>query len=118
MHNQIGCMLTNKFQHIILPPFETSKMQQEECLQSVTKRMMGSLSSYRFKEKLKAQCQRKGRDLHIESEACTTKTCGSCGQMRKVGGSHVYKCECGYEMDRDVHGARNIFIRYQTCCVC
>lgn len=114
LHNQVASMLTNKFQHIILPPFETSKMLQEDCIQSNTKRMMGALSFYRFKNKLIAQSQRKKRDLHIESEACTTKTCGLCGSQKKVGGTHVYKCPCGYEMDRDVHGARNIFIRYQT----
>lgn len=108
LHNQSACMLTNKFENIILPPFETSKMLQEDKMYSSTKRMMGSLSFYRFKKKLEAQCQRKLRNLYIQSEACTTKTCGSCGKRNDVGYAHVY--ECGW----DIHGARNIFIRYQT----
>ena len=61
-----------------------------------------------FKKKLEAQCQRKLRNLYIQSEACTTKTCGSCGKRNDVGYADVY--ECGW----DIHGARNIFIRYQT----
>lgn len=119
LHNQLASKLTNTFQHIILPPFETSKMIQEESyLQSATKRMMGALSFYRFKCKLTSQCKRKNRNLYIESEACTTKTCGQCGMFHhKLGGNKTYKCSgCNYEMDRDVHGSRNIFIRYQTKC--
>jgi hypothetical protein len=33
-------MLTNKFENIILPPFETSKMLEEDKMYSSTKRMM------------------------------------------------------------------------------
>jgi len=44
-----------------------------------------------FKKKLEAQCQRKLRNLYIQSEACTTKTCG---KRNDVGYAHVY--ECGY----------------------
>ena len=46
---------------------------------------MGSLSFYRFKQKMITQCHRKKRYLHIESDACTTKACGLCGKMKKVG---------------------------------
>ena len=50
--------------------------------------------------------------------AHTTKTCGCCGHIwNNVGGSKVYKCQnenCNYELDRDVHGARNILIKYYS----
>lgn len=117
LHNQVVSELTNNFQHIIISPFTTSVMLQSDKLASTTKRMMGTLSFYRFKQKMVAQCQRKGRDLHIESEAYTTKCCGICGNCNAIGGNKVYKCtNCDYEIDRDVHGGRNFFIRYQTCC--
>jgi transposase len=41
----------------------------------------------------------------------STKLCTSCGTLNKIGlDERVYKCECGYEEDRDVHSARNILI--------
>ena len=47
------------------------------------------------------------------SEAYTSKTCGNCGVMNmKLGSSEVFKCgSCGLCADRDIHAARNIFLR-------
>ena len=32
-------------------------------------------------------------------------------QLNNVGGSKIYSCSCGYTLDRDYHGARNICIK-------
>ena len=47
------------------------------------------------------------------NEAYTSKTCSECGYLkRNLGGSKVYHCdECGSVMDRDVNGAKNIFLK-------
>jgi putative transposase len=49
-------------------------------------------------------------------ESYTTKTCGCCGKINtKVGGSSTFNCEkSGYKEDRDVNGARNIWIKTMT----
>ena len=113
LHNQVGAYLTNNFEHILLPEFGTSEMVKQNKLQACTKRMMNSLSFYRFKEKLKEQCLRKNRNLHIVSEAFTTKTCPTCGQLNDIKSERVYRCPvCTYELDRDIHGSRNILIRF------
>jgi putative transposase len=42
-------------------------------------------------------------------------TCGHCGQIKKVGSDKIYSCNhCGYVVDRDIHGARNICIKTIT----
>jgi putative transposase len=113
LHNQVSAYLTDTFECILLPEFGTSEMVKRCKIQPCTKRIMNSLSFYKFKEKLKGQCIRKNRHLHIVSEAFTTKTCGNCGQLNDIKTEKIYKCPtCNYELDRDVHGSRNILIRF------
>jgi len=47
------------------------------------------------------------------NESYTSKTCGRCGNINKeLGSSKSYKCsKCHLEIDRDVNGARNIYLK-------
>jgi len=47
------------------------------------------------------------------SEAYTSRQCGRYGHHNdKLGGKETFTCrECSATLDRDVHGARNIFLR-------
>jgi len=75
-------------------------------------RMLQTLSHYRFRTRLRERCDVTGRTLYHPSEAYTTKMCGNCGVLHKVGSNKTYRCsQCDYMADRDVHGARNILIR-------
>lgn len=115
LHNQIGSYLTKEYKTILLPTFRTSEMQKGDCLSSTVKRNMNCLSHYRFYEKLKFQCIKKGNILYRVGEEYTTQTCGKCGILKKVGCDKIYQCnECGYKMDRDIHGARNILLKTMT----
>jgi putative transposase len=117
-HNQLASLLVNQFNTILLPEFRTSEMLTGNKIGSKTKREMQGLSHYRFQQKLKGLCERDKRNLVIVTEEYTTKTCGCCGHIwNAVGGSKIYRCqnkECKYEVDRDVHGSRNILIKYYT----
>ena len=72
---------------------------------------MLELSHCDFLNKLKYYAKTKLRNLFVVTEEYTTKTCGHCGTEQIVGSAKVFKCSCGYEMDRDIHGARNICIK-------
>jgi putative transposase len=50
------------------------------------------------------------------SGADRATTCSNCGLINdKLGGSKIFKCkECKMEMDRDVNGARGIFIKQMS----
>lgn len=116
LHNQTCSRLILNFKTILLPSFGTSKMLSESTLHSKTKRDMSGLAHYRFKCKLETMCKRNGRILNIVDESYTTKTCGSCGNIHSnVGSDKIYKClQCPYTLDRDLHGARNIYIKFRT----
>ncbi|WP_203364640.1 zinc ribbon domain-containing protein [Bacillus sp. REN10] len=52
-----------------------------------------------------------GVSLSNENEAYTTQACPACGKRNKVH-SRNYRCSCGYERHRDIHGAGNILSQY------
>jgi len=83
----------------------------KRVISSKTVRKMLGLSHCSFREKLKYYATAKHRRCVIIDEPYTTKTCGWCGNQKEVGSAEIYKCDCGYKMDRDYHGARNIAIR-------
>ena len=106
--------LCNSFQTIFLPEFQVSQMvekTEKRVISSKTVRKLLGLSHCEFRYRLQYYAKTKHRNVVICGESYTTKTCGTCGAINEVGGSKIYKCGCGYEMDRDYHGARNIAIR-------
>jgi putative transposase len=54
-----------------------------------------------------------GQEVVIQDESYTSKTCGLCNTVkRNLGAAKRYLCDkCGYDVDRDVNGARNILGR-------
>jgi IS605 OrfB family transposase len=113
LHNQVGSYLSKNYKYILLPEFETSGIQQSDNLHSTTKRRMNGLAHYKFKIKMEHFCKKYGSQLNIVDESYTSKTCGSCGNVKEDLGSDChYNCsKCGYNLDRDIHGARNIWIK-------
>ena len=119
LHWKTARYLCNTFQHIIIGDFGVSKMVRNNLpnkarkISSKTVRNMLFLSHYAFKQKLIHLCNRTGTQLTPISEAYTTKTCGSCGNIKDMKGDKVYICEkCSFVLDRDYNGARNIYMRY------
>ena len=48
-----------------------------------------------------------GIELEKIGETYSTQTCPQCGRCHKCSNRN-YRCSCGYEAHRDIHGARNI----------
>ena len=116
IHRKAAKLLVANYDEILIPTFETSKMVEHSnrVLQSRTVRQLLTWAHYRFRQLLinKARERQGVRVLEV-SEAYTSKTCGKCGKLHeKLGGNKVFRCpSCNYTMDRDVNGARNIFLR-------
>lgn len=119
LHWKSAHYLCSNFKHILIPSFEVSKMvsnqlpERARSIGSKSVRKMLLLSPSAFKERLifKAKCL--GATVEVVNEAYTTKTCGQCGSLKDMGYLKVYECHlCGFELDRDYNGARNIFLKY------
>ena len=120
LHWQCARWLTSNYRVILLPKFETQSMTRrgERQIQSKTARktarMMLSFQHYRFKKRLQWKAWQRGSLVLEVNEAYTSRTRSWDGRVdEKLGGSRTIRDESGFIMDRDINGARGIFLR--TC---
>ena len=99
----------------MIPIFNAHLMSKRGCRKIRTKTVRGMMSwaHGKFRETLKSMCDKKGKVMINPSESYTSKTCSSCGWIdEKLGGKKTFRCrKKGKIVDRDVNGARGIFLR-------
>ncbi len=114
LHYKTAKFLVDNFDVILLPSFDTSQMvsKSRRKIRSKTVRQMLSLSHYRFKKHLEWKAWEAGKVLLTVNEAYTSKTVSWTGEVVKIGGSRIIRSSIdGRTMDRDLNGARGIFLR-------
>ena len=105
--------LLDNYDLILLPSFETSKMSSrlQRRLSKKSVRNMLSLKHYQFKTRLKNKCQTEGVAFIEVNEAYTSKTASWTGEIKHNLGSAKSITSGGITVDRDINGARGIFLR-------
>jgi putative transposase len=72
---------------------------------------MLSLKHYQYKMRLKNKCQTEGVAFMEVCEAYTSKTASWTGEIKHNLGSAKTITSNGFTLDRDINGARGIFLR-------
>ncbi|PPT09092.1 Transposase IS605 OrfB [Geitlerinema sp. FC II] len=114
LHHKTARFLVDNFDVILLPTFETSQMSKrsQRQIRSKTVRSMLSFSHYRFKQFLKYKAFETGKLVLDVCEAYTSKTVSWTGELLNIGGAKQIKSRIDSQvMDRDINGARGIFLR-------
>ena len=114
LHWQLARWLTSNYRIILLPTFETQEMTQRarRRIRSQTARMMLTFRHFEFKQRLRWKAWQRGALVLDVNEAYTSKTRSWDGTVNtKLGNAKVIRDENGFGMDRDVNGARGIFLR-------
>jgi putative transposase len=114
LHHKLAKFLVLNFDIILLPTFETQDMckRGKRKLRKKSVRQMLTLSHYRFKRFLHHKAKEYGKRVLDVCEAYTSKTVSWTGEViENLGGRKVIKASDGTTMDRDLNGARGIFLR-------
>jgi putative transposase len=115
LHQKTARFLTDNFDVILLPTFETSSMvsKSRRKLKNKSVRQMLTLSHYEFKTFLKWKAWEQSKVVIDCNEAYTSKTVSWTGELVKnLGGARTIKSlSTGLKMNRDLNGARGIFLR-------
>ncbi len=114
LHHKTAKFLVDNFDVILIPSFESSQMvsKSRRKIRSKTVRQMLTLSHYQFKKHLEWKAWEQGKvALTSINEAYTSKTVSWTGEVKKIGGSRTIKDSDGNQMNRDLNGARGIFLR-------
>lgn len=113
MHYKLINELTLTYRDILLPKFESQDMVRRNKI-SIVNRRMNTLKHYKFQQRLVNKCELMNySNVTICTEEYTSQTCGVCGELNKeLKDSEVFKCnKCNLIIDRDINGARNIYIK-------
>ena len=109
-YKTITKLMDNKI--IFIPRMNTKQMMEGSDLCANVKRLMQVQKHGLFIRRLQEKCEIKKIKCEIVTERSTTKTCGICFNKNEPKKSKIYKCSsCGIEIDRDINGARNIYIQ-------
>ena len=114
LHWQTARWLTGNYKVILLPAFETHDMTRRagRKIRSKTARMMLSFRHYEFKRRLMWKAWQRGALVIEVNEAYTSRTRSWDGSVKEnLGGAAVIRDGSGFGMDRDMNGARGIFLR-------
>jgi putative transposase len=130
LHKKSAHFFATRFDVVLLPHFEVSKMVQRKIRKISNKsvRSMLTWSHYRFSQALKSTAEKYSCTVIEVNEAYTSKTCSYCGTIHDIGSKKEMKC-CGTAFDRDLNGARGIMLRalratalpndkYYSACIC
>ena len=114
LHHQVASFLVKNYDLIIIPTFETADMSRknERKIRSKSVRNMLTFAHYRFKMFLIWKAWQYGKSVMVTNEAYTSKTCSWSGEViDNLGGRKMIKGSDGVVVDRDINGARGIFLR-------
>ena len=114
LHKKVAHFLVTHYDIILLPTFESQEMckRGKRRLRKKSVRQMLTLSHYRFKQRLKQKALEYGVQVIDVCEAYTSKTVSWTGEVvEKLGGAKVITASDGTRMDRDLNGARGIFVK-------
>lgn len=113
LHHKTAKFLTDNFDVILLPTFETQGMVLRAARKIGKKsvRSMLTFAHYQFKQFLKWKAFQTGKLVLDCDEAYTSKTHPETGQIRNIGSAKRVRLLNGSWADRDCIGARNILIR-------
>jgi len=115
LHHKTARFLVDNFDVILWPTFETTQMvsKSRRKLRNKTVRQMLTLSHYEFKNFLKWKAWETSKLVIDCNEAFTSKTVSWTGEIvQNLGGARIIKSAAtGLKMDRDLNGARGIFLR-------
>jgi transposase len=103
--------VTDTYGGVILPHLQTSRLCGS--LKAKTNREMFGISHYTLRARIQMKCEERGIMFQSPTEEYTSKTCGNCGNINwSLGSSETFECVCGLICHRDLHAARNIYIKW------
>jgi len=112
--SKLSNYLAKNYTLIYIPKFESQKLTKK--MNRTCNFNILNLQHYKFRERLKTKCIEYTSILKECTEEFTSKTCTRCGQINEVGSSEIYKClSCKLILDRDINGARNIYLKCKNC---
>ena len=100
-------MVRTKPSYIVIEDLNVSGMMKNRHLSKA----VASQGFRKFRNRLKQKCSAEGIELRVADKWYpSSKRCHCCGRIRKdlKLSERIYRCECGYQCDRDLNASLNL----------
>ena len=112
MHKKLSKWLCENYTKVYIPKLNFHNMRR---LHRKEKSKLASLSHCAFVDRLIWKSREYKCDIYEVQEEYTSKTCSSCGFLKKELKGRTFKCDaCNKIFDRDVNASKNIMLKYLT----
>lgn len=113
-HWRTAAYLTKNYDHIVIGDMSPVRIiSRRGTLRPGYKTKLVLLRYGTFRDRLQHSAHKRGVGFQVQDESYTSLACGNCGHIRAKTSSKHYLCRrCGYEADRDLNGARNIYCKH------
>jgi transposase len=111
--DQVSNFVARRYDILLVPKLKTAEMSLRTGRRLKTKvvRQMMTLGHSLLHERMREKCLEYGSTFMEVKEHYTSQTCPKCGNLKKTS-SETYCCDkCGFQCDRDVMGALNIYLK-------
>ena len=96
---------------VLIPKLNTKRIKEDKKLPKMARKIINIENHSVFMKRLKEKGEEKGVEIREVTEHLSTKLCGRCLNRNEIRENKRYNCKkCKLEMDRDVNGARNIYM--------
>ena len=107
--------LVKNYKTVIIGDMSAKKIvsKNRSCLSDIQKVACMRTKYYQFSQRLESKCKKYNVNFKLVDETFTSKTCSYCANYdNNLGISKIYNCKlCLSSIDRDINGARNIYIK-------
>ena len=98
----------NKIVHM-LKQYDTIVIQDEQLSEWHKQKGMSKVVQHSCMGIVKSKLMKLDNFIILDKYIPTTKWCPRCHRINELSlNDRIYKCECGYSQDRDIHAARNM----------
>lgn len=107
LHQVTTSIVKTKPYRIVIEDLNVKGMMKNKHLSDAIRKQ----GFYEFKRQLEYKCKFRGIELVIADKFYpSTKTCSHCGNIKKdlKLSERIYKCKCGFEIDRDLNASINL----------
>lgn len=111
LHWKTIAFLCKNYKYIIIPEFKVQSFSKKYKLSKTVNRLTRILAHYRFKQRLLHKAREYNSKVIITTEEYSSISCTNCGIINKINKNRELNCKnCNLFIDRDVNGARNIYL--------
>ena len=91
--------------------YGTIVMQDEQLSEWYKQKGMSRVVQHSCMGMLKSRLKQLDNIIVLDKYIPTTKWCPNCHRTHELTlDDRTFKCECGYEQDRDIHAAKNMLV--------